>query len=110
MNVEVLQFVSNSRIRTIIANSPSVSKVAVGLMRVHMMGVRFIAVAIARTRLLSDDGRRQLHTTPHEDQKYILNIAIRRSHEKRLNTKNIVNNFFGPAKFGDDLFIRQSSK
>jgi hypothetical protein len=75
-----------------------------------MMGMRFIAVAMARTRLLSDSGNRQRHNTPHEDRKYTLNIAKRRPHVNRLNTKNIVNDFFGPAKFSDDLFIRQSSK
>lgn len=36
--------------------SPSVSKVAVGLMRVHMTGVRPMAREIARTRSLSKHG------------------------------------------------------
>jgi hypothetical protein len=85
-----------------------VSKVAVALMRVHITGYMFIAMDIARTRSLSN--RIIVNSIPHEDWEYTLNIAIRRPHVKRLNSKNIPYNFSGPAKFGNDLFVRLSSK
>jgi hypothetical protein len=77
-------------------------------MRVHMTGYMFIAMEIARTRSLSN--RITVNSIPHEDWKYTLNIAIRRPHVKGLNSKNILYNFSGPAKFGNDLFGRLSGK
>ena len=84
------------------------SKVAVALMRVHMTGYMFIAMDIARTRSLSN--KIIVNSIAHEDWKYTLNIAIRRSHVERSNSKDILYNFSGPAKFGNDLFVRLSSK
>jgi hypothetical protein len=77
-------------------------------MRVHMTGYMFIAMDIARTRSLSN--RTIVSSIPHEDWKYTLNIAKRRPHVSGLNSKNILYNLSGPAKFGDDLFVRLSSK
>jgi hypothetical protein len=85
-----------------------VSKVAEALIRVHMTGYMFIAMDIARTRSLSNGIT--VNSIPHEDSKYTLNIAIRRPHVHGLNSKNILYNFSGPAKFGNDLLVRLSSK
>ena len=77
-------------------------------MRVHMTGIRFIARDILRTRSLSN--RMTVNSAPHEDWKYTLNVAIRRPHVNGLNSKNILYNLSGPAKFSNDLFSRLSSK
>jgi len=73
-----------------------------------MTGYMFIAMDIARTRSLSN--KITVNSIPHEDRKYTLNIAIGRPHVKRPNSKNILYDFSGPAKFGNDLFVRLSSK
>jgi len=40
----------------------------------------------------------------------LINVTIRRPHEVRGNTQHIFNNFFGPTKFSDNLFVGQSSQ
>jgi hypothetical protein len=73
-----------------------------------MTGYMFIAMDKARTRSLSN--RIIVNAIPHEDWKYTLNIAIRRPHVNRLNSNNILYSFSGPAKFGNDFFVRLSSQ
>jgi hypothetical protein len=65
---------------------------------------------IARTQSLSDSNSDNLNsiTTSRIVWKYILNIAVRRSHCIRSDTNDISNDLFGPAKLSDDLLICQS--
>ena len=79
-------------------------------MRVQMTGVRFMAAQMARTRSLSGEGIHQFRNTSREKRKYTLNITIRGSHRDWSNTKNIINDLFGPAKFSNYLFICQSGE
>jgi hypothetical protein len=75
-----------------------------------MTGVRFMAAQMARTRSLGGEGIHQFYNTSREKRKYTLNITIRGSHRDWSNTKNIINDLFGPAKFSDYLLICQSGE
>jgi hypothetical protein len=75
-----------------------------------MTGVRFMAAQMARTRSLGGEGIHQFYNTSREQRRYTLNITIRGSHRGWSNTKNIVNDLFGPAKFSDYFLICQGRK
>jgi hypothetical protein len=66
-----------------------------------------MAAQMARTRSLSGEG---IHNMSRGKRKYTLDITIRGSHHDWSNTKNIMNDLFGPAKFSDYLLIRLSGE
>jgi hypothetical protein len=88
---------------------PSVSKVAVGLRRVHMTGVKPRAMEMLRTRSLEEKKKISISIlsilSPRV--KHPLNITKRRPHHVRRNPKNVLNNLPRPPKLRNNLLVRQ---
>ena len=67
-----------------------------------MIGVRSIALQIARTRSLEPKIK---ISSNRENTCDALNVTIRRTHCVRSQTGDILDSFFGPAELSDDLFV-----
>lgn len=90
-----------------------VSNVAVGLSRVHITGVRPIAVAMARTRSLYAVVHQYSHLTIIDQRggqrkvHHVLDVSVGRAEGVRSNASNIFYDLLRPSKLSDNLLICQ---